>query len=227
MFSFFLARLTSVFILIAVFLPRSAPRPGPGRCCPPPAAAGNGGRSGPAPGRACRPYIRPLCKRLARSAPPRPSRERRFPCCTIGLRMERPAQPSNPVPGGTQEGRGARGEGAPALAPHEERSRPAERDLPAGGRQDLLPGCPALLAPRVSAGDDGFHWDGSSLPGSRCSPARVTRVLPPACGGSSRMFAGVLQPHPGPGQQCPRPEAASRAGGAAPCLGEHRGSTYS
>lgn len=120
MFSFFLARLTSVFILIAVFLPRSAPRPGPGRCCPPPAAAGNGGRSGPAPGRACRPYIRPLCKRLARSAPPRPPRERRFPCCTIGLRMERPAQPSNPVPGGTQEGRGARGEGAPALALHEE-----------------------------------------------------------------------------------------------------------
>lgn len=68
----------------------SSGRAGPGRavgCCLPAAAAGNGGRSGPAPGRACRPYIRPLCKRLARSAPSRPPRERRSPRCRIPLRM--------------------------------------------------------------------------------------------------------------------------------------------
>lgn len=97
------------------FLPRSAPRGGPGRCCLPAAAAGNGGRSGTAAGRACRPYVRPLCN------PARRPRARRSPCCTAPLGMESPQTwPSRPVPGGTQGGKGARGEAAPSLARREE-----------------------------------------------------------------------------------------------------------
>lgn len=148
LFSLFQPRLSYIFILIAVFLPRAAPRPGLGRagpcgCCPPAAAAGNGGGSGPAPGRACRPYVRPLCKRPARSAPPRPPRERRSPRYTIALRMNgEPGAALRPRPGWDAGGhRRSGGRGSRPSPPWGE-SRPVERALPAGGGQDVLPGSP-------------------------------------------------------------------------------------
>lgn len=141
LFSFFLGRLSCIFILSAVFPPRAAPGAGPCGCCLPAAAAGNGGGPGPAPGRACRPYVRPLCKRPAGLALLAPRGNGALPA--LRSRSEWRGWRSPHIPS-RLERRRAKARGEKGLLPWSSVRRipDCQRALPAGGEAGPAPGLP-------------------------------------------------------------------------------------